>query len=157
MGVRILKELEGSMEKRAKVRKDYSGLTIMELIIAMSILAVLLAIASPLIAQFSAGYKLRGAAREVATDLQFARLLSVKENKDFQVVFGSDSYQVVRVADGFVAKSRILNNDYPQVTLSPAAVTFNARGNSSSSTITVSNPMGTKNITVGSTGRVKLQ
>ena len=146
-----------ALVKREMGRKDSSGLTIMELIIAMSILAVLLGIASPLVAQFSSGYQLRAAAREVATDLQFTRLLSVKENQDYQTVFGSDSYQVVRVADGLVAKSRSFSNDYPRVTLSPVAITFNSRGNSSSSTITVSNPMGTKNITVGSTGRVKLQ
>jgi Tfp pilus assembly protein FimT len=137
-------------------RKDSAGLTIMELIITLAVLGTLIALASPLINQFSSGYKLRGAAREVATDLQFARLLAVKENNAFQVVINSNSYQVVRVSDGLVTKSRSFIIDYPDVTLTPIAVTFNSRGNSSSSTITVSNPMGTKNITVGSTGRVKL-
>ena len=147
------------MVKKGKTfdERGSSGLTIMELIIAMMVLATLLAISSPLIAQFSSGYKLRGAAREVATDLQFARLLAVKENKDFQVVFGSDSYQVVRVSDGYVAKSRSFSLDYPEVSLSAPAVPFNSRGISTSTTITVSNPMGTKNITVGATGRVKLK
>jgi prepilin-type N-terminal cleavage/methylation domain-containing protein len=138
-------------------KKNSSGLTMMELIIAMVVLGILLAAASPLVAQFSSVYRLRAAAREVATDLQFARLLAVKENKDFQVVFNSSSYQVVRVSDGLVAKSRSFIIDYPEVTLSSLAVTFNSRGNSSSNTIAVSNPMGTKNITVGSTGRVKLE
>jgi Tfp pilus assembly protein FimT len=143
-------------ENRAMSKKNSSGLTIMELILTMAILVILIAIASPLIAQFSSGYRLRGATREVATDLQFARLLAVKENKDFQVVFNSSSYQVVRASDGFVAKSRSFSIDYPEITLSTLAVTFNSRGNSSSSTISVSNPTGTKNISVGSTGRVKL-
>lgn len=129
----------------------------MELILCLAILAVLLAVASPLIGQVSSGYKLRAAARELATDLQFARLLAVKENKNFQVVCGSNSYQVVRVSDGFVAKARNFSADYPEVSLNAPVISFNSRGNSSSQIVAVSNLMTTKNITVGSTGRVKLQ
>lgn len=136
--------------------KNSPGLTIMKFVIAMAVLVTLLAVASPLIAQFSSGYRLRAAAREVATDLRFARILAVKENRDFQVVFNSSSYRVVRVSDGLVAKSRSFIIDYPEVTLTPLAITFNSRGNSGSNTVTISNPMRTKNITVGSTGRVKL-
>ena len=132
-------------------------MTLMELILCMVILAVLLAVASPLIGQVSSGYKLRAAARELATDLQFARLLAVKENKNFQVVCGSNSYQVVRASDGFVAKSRNFSADYPEVSLNAPVISFNSRGNSSSQIVAVSNLMTTKNITVGSTGRVKLQ
>jgi len=133
------------------------GLTLAELILCMAVLAVLLAIASPLIGQVTSGYKLRAAARELATDLQFARLLAVKENKDFQVVSDSNSYQVVRSSDGFVAKARNFSGDYPEVSLNAPVITFNSRGNSSSQTVTVSNSATTKNIMVDSTGRVKLQ
>ncbi len=137
-------------------RKGLAGFTIAELIIAMTILAILLGVGYPMIVQISSVFKLKGATREVATDLQFARLLAVKENKDFQVLIDSNSYQILRVSDGFVAKSRSFSIDYPGVTLSPLAITFNSRGNSSSGVVTISNAMGTKNITVGSTGRVKL-
>ena len=129
----------------------------MELIVCLAVLAVLLAIASPLIGQVTSVYKLRAAARELATDLQFARLLAVKENKNFQVVCGSNSYQVVRASDGFVAKARDFSVDYPEVSLNAPVITFNSRGNSSLQTVMVSNSASTKNITVGSTGRVKLQ
>jgi prepilin-type N-terminal cleavage/methylation domain-containing protein len=140
-------------------KKNSSGLTLMELILTMAILLILIAIASPLIAQFSSGYRIRAAARELATDLQFARLLAVKENTNFQVVFvSSNSYQVERESDHFVAKSRSFSIDYPEVTLAGPTVRFNSRGNlvSSPGSLTVSNSMGTKNISVGSTGRVKL-
>jgi len=116
-----------------------------------------LAMASPHIALFSSSYKLRGAAREVATDLQYTRLLAVKENRDFQVVFNSQSYQVVRVSDGQVAKSRNFSSDYPEITLSGLSVPFDSRGNSSLRTIAVSNPRTTKNVSINSTGRVKIE
>ena len=137
--------------------RNTNGLTLMELILALAIIGILMVITSPLIAQFSSGYKLRGAAKEVATDLQFAQVLALKENKDFQVVFGSQSYQIVRVSDSYVAKSRNFTSDYPEITLSALTVPFNSRGNASSRTITVSHPMGAKNITVNSTGKVKLE
>jgi len=144
------------MEKENK-KRGCQGLTLVELILCLAILAVLLAIASPLLAQFSTGYRLRAATRELATDLQFARLLAVKENRNFQVICGTNSYQVVRVNDGFVAKVRNFSADYPDVALSDSVITFNSRGNASSQTITVSNFATSKNITVGYTGRVKLQ
>jgi prepilin-type N-terminal cleavage/methylation domain-containing protein len=147
------------MRDRILNKRNSSGLTLMELIITLAVIGTLLAIASPLMGQFSSGYRLRGAAREVATDLQFARLLAVKENRDFQVVFGSSSYQVVRVSPWLVVKSRDFSVDYPEVGLAGITVRFNSRGNcvsGATTTITVSNPRGTKNITVVSTGRVKL-
>jgi prepilin-type N-terminal cleavage/methylation domain-containing protein len=145
-----------TMEKKSKMRGS-QGLTLVELILCMAILAVLLAVASPILAQFSSGYKLRAATRELATDLQFARLLAVKENRSFQVICGTQSYQVVRVNDGFVAKARDFSADYPDVTLNAPVVTFNSRGNADSQTLTVSNFAASKNISVNSTGRVKLQ
>jgi prepilin-type N-terminal cleavage/methylation domain-containing protein len=145
-----------AMEKESKKRGS-QGLTLVELILCMAILAVLMAVASPLLAQFSSGYKLRAATRELATDLQFARLLAVKENRSFQVICGTQSYQVVRANDGFVAKARDFSADYPDVTLNAPVVTFNSRGNAASQTLTVSNFAASKNISVNSTGRVKLQ
>jgi prepilin-type N-terminal cleavage/methylation domain-containing protein len=145
------------LEETEMAKKGPQGLTLMELILCMAVMAILLAAASPLMSQVSSGYKIRGAARELATDIQFARLLAVKENKNFQVVCAAHSYQVVRVNDGFVAKTRDFSADYPEVSLNAPVITFNSRGNSSSQTVTVSNAVTTKNITVGSTGRVRLQ
>ena len=141
-------------------KKGSLGLTLMELIVTISVLAILLVIAWPKIGQVSSGYRLRAAAREVATDLQFARLLAVKENKYFQVSCAGSSYQVIRVtpSPSVVVKTRDFSSDFPGLTLTSITVAFNSRGNAASaSTITVSNPWGTRNITVGSTGRVKMQ
>ena len=143
--------------KRLMSKKALAGFTITELIITLAVLATLLGIAYPIFAQISTGYRLRAAARELATDLQFARLLAVKENRNFQMVCGTNSYQIVRVSDGFVAKARDFSADYPDVSLSGSTVTFNSRGNAGSQSLTISNMSVSKNITVGSTGRVKLQ
>lgn len=119
---------------------------------------ICVAIAMPNIANFSSGYKLKAAAREVATDLQFTRLLAVKENKTFRVIFfDSNSYQVIR-SDGIVAKSRSFSPEYPDISLTNAAITFDPRGLSTGSTIVrVTNPKGTKNVSVAPTGRVAIE
>jgi len=138
-------------------RKHSPGLTVVELIIVMAIVTICLAIAMPDIATFSSGYKLKAAAREVATDLQLTRLLAVKENKNFQVIFGSNSYQVIRMSDGIVAKSRSFGPEYPDISLTNAAITFDPRGLSNGSTVTVANTRGTKNVSVSPTGRVVIE
>jgi len=138
-------------------RKRSPGFTLVELIVVIAIVAVCLAIAMPDIATFSSGYRLKGAAREVATDLQLTRLLAVKENKTFQVVFGANSYQVIRLSDGIVAKSRSFGLDYPDLNLTNVSVTFDSRGISNGNTVTIANSMGTKNVSVAPTGRVMIQ
>ena len=137
--------------------KRSPGFTLVELIVVMAIVTICLAIAIPDIATLSSGYRLKEAAREVATDLQLTRLLAVKENKTFQVVFGSNSYQVIRLSDGIVAKSRSFGSDYPNLNLTNVSVTFNSRGISNGSTVTIANSRGTKNVSVAPTGRVMIE
>jgi len=138
-------------------RKHSPGFTVVELIIVMAVVTICLAIAMPDIATFSSGYKLKAAAREVATDLQLTRLLAVKENKTFEVIFGSNSYQVIRLSDGIVAKSGSFGPEYPDISLTNVAITFDPRRLSNGSTVTVANPKGTKNVSVAPTGRVVIE
>ena len=138
-------------------RKYSPGFTVIELIVVLALVTICLAIAMPDIATFSSGYKLKAAAREVATDLQLTRSLAVKENKTFQVVFGTNSYQVIRLSDGIVAKSRSFGPDYPDLNLTNVSITFDPRGISNGNTVTVTNPRGTKNVSVAATGRVMIE
>lgn len=133
------------------------GFSLVEMLVVIAVMGTLLVIAIPDIVRFSSGFKLGGAAREVATDLQYARLLAVKENRDIRVDFSTNSYQVVRVSGGTVVKSRSFSTDYSNVTLTNVSITFYSRGNSSANTVTVSIPGRTKNVTVAPTGRVKVQ
>jgi prepilin-type N-terminal cleavage/methylation domain-containing protein len=145
--------MEGTIIKK----KHSAGITLVELIIVLAILAVCSTIALPDIATFSSGYRLKAAAREVATDLQFTRLLAVKENRTYQVVFGTNSYQVIRLSDGIVAKTRSFGPDYPDINLTNLSITFDPRGLSNGSTVTVANAKGVKNVSVSSVGRVMIE
>ena len=138
-------------------RNHSSGFAVSELIIVLAIITTCLAIAKPDITTMASGYILKAAAREVATDLQLTRLLAVKENKTFQVVFDSNSYQVIRLSDGTVTRSRSFAPEYPGLNLTNVSITFDSRGISDGNTVTVANEQGTKNVSVASTGRVMIE
>jgi prepilin-type N-terminal cleavage/methylation domain-containing protein len=64
-----------------------SGFTILELVIVIAIILVMSAMALPAIGHWVRNYKIRGAADQVAAEIQAAKLLAVKKNVNFGVVF----------------------------------------------------------------------
>jgi prepilin-type N-terminal cleavage/methylation domain-containing protein len=58
------------------------GLTIIELVVVMCILGVMVLIAIPNIGRWLPRYRLRSAARDVSSNMQLARLGSIKDNRD---------------------------------------------------------------------------
>lgn len=138
-------------------RRHPSGMTLLEILITLTIVTILVAIAVPQVSNLSSVYQLRGAAQEVAADLQFARLLAIKEDLSMNVTFTSNSYQVSRVSNGSVVKSRNMSSDYPGAALSVVALTFYSRGTSTGGTVTVSNAAGTRSVLVNTAGLVRIQ
>lgn len=59
----------------------HSGFTYIELVIALSIVALTLAFAGPSLDQYSKTQKISNTAREIYTNLQLARMTAIKENK----------------------------------------------------------------------------
>ena len=134
--------------------KKESGFTLMELGITLFIFLTILAFAAPVILQMMATYNLHSAAREVATDMWNARLLAVNQNTTFRIDFTSGSYQIVRVSDNSVFKTRNLA-DY-NVGTSNGSITFNSRGTSSAGSLVLSNNLRTRTINVNIQGRAKI-
>jgi prepilin-type N-terminal cleavage/methylation domain-containing protein len=85
------------------IMKTKSGLTIVELMIAMAIMAVAMAIAIPTYNRtIKPTADLKGAARQVYSDIQLARLRAVSNNTPYGLDFDStaDDYIVFQDADG---------------------------------------------------------
>jgi type II secretion system protein H len=78
-------------------RRRTAGLTLIELMVTLSILGVIAALAAPSFTGFVARSKLRGAAHEVFADLQYARSESVQKNRVFQVEFSAAGYEIWRM------------------------------------------------------------
>jgi prepilin-type N-terminal cleavage/methylation domain-containing protein len=94
----------------------HQGFTLVELIVALSIFAILCSIAIPAYSSWLPDYKLKSAVRELYSNMNLAKMLSIKENKKYQIVFetgGLGSYRVVR-PDGTTEK-RIKFEEYDKI------------------------------------------
>lgn len=64
------------------------GLTLVELLISMSIVAILVAVAAPSMYSFIMRKRVQGAADELLGDLRFARSVQTRDNRETAVMFG---------------------------------------------------------------------
>jgi type IV fimbrial biogenesis protein FimT len=86
-----------NLKKDGAMKKEY-GFTLMELMIAIVILCVLLGLAIPSFSRWLPRYRLRGAARDVYSNLQLAKMTAIKDRARCGVLFdvGNHSYRVVK-------------------------------------------------------------
>ena len=145
------------------------GVTIVELITVGAVLAILAAFAIPGFSPVLLHYRVRGAAWQVAGDLRLARQRAVTLKQRVRVCATScgvtvppGSYSVER--DQGTPSSPLWVNDTGVATRLPRDVTvsatatpvFSANGIASGGTFTLSNIMGTYQVAVAPTGRVRV-
>jgi prepilin-type N-terminal cleavage/methylation domain-containing protein len=66
---------------------DRYGFTLIELVIAISIVAITLAISGPALGQYTRTQRVKSVAREIYTNLQLARMTAIKENNKITATF----------------------------------------------------------------------
>ncbi len=144
------------------------GFTLLELLIAMAIFAILGAISIPTFQSFLAQRRLNGAARELHANLMACRMQAVTENKwiavnidnNHQYTIFRDENQNGTVDSGETLLVKDLHPSYYDVTIdtatSASGVTFRPNGTGSTASLYLTGTTGTKTITVTSNGRVKI-
>jgi type IV fimbrial biogenesis protein FimT len=75
--------------------KGNKGFTMIEVLIVIVILAILMTIAIPGFSRWLPNYRLKGAARDLYSNLQLAKASAIKERAEWAVVFNAGSYQIV--------------------------------------------------------------
>ena len=131
------------------------GFTVMELMVVTAIAAVVMGIAIPSFLTWLPTLRLSSAARQVATDLQVARMKAISQNASNTVTFASGTYTFTLSP----TDSRNVGQLYPGITVtSPSNPTFSPRGTATAAvTITLSNGSATTLVCVKTVGRVNIQ
>jgi Tfp pilus assembly protein FimT len=132
------------------------GFTVIELMAAIGVAAVLIAIAMPKLLSVLPGLRLNDAARQVATDLQLARMRAIAQNNSNTVTFNSSTgiYTFTLGNESIDIDQLYQGITFSSVTANPV---FTSRGTASTvATITLSNGSTTKQVEVSAIGRVRI-
>lgn len=141
------------------------GFSLIELLIVIVVLAIMAAMAVPSYLTYMAERRLKGAARQVMSDLMASRMLAVTQNRNVQVTFPTSaaaSYTVDATGTAPVIENVQTQFGYYDVTISgnnDPVFTPNGRLSgftNPSITLTSSTLSKTKTVTVSSAGRVKI-
>jgi prepilin-type N-terminal cleavage/methylation domain-containing protein len=149
--------------KRTRVARGFS---LIELIIAVALVAIVSAIAVPQFRQYSDNANLKTAAREVMGDFSNVKQRAVEENLNaYQITFNvtGNSYALSRSDTGVTEWTKLMASFGSGIrlyatTFGSGTVNFQRRGTVSNGTLTLLNGRGsTATITVNITGRTYAQ
>jgi type IV fimbrial biogenesis protein FimT len=130
------------------------GVSILEVLIAIGLASILLAIAVPSFMSTLPRIRLSFAARQVASDLQVARMKAIAQNTAYTVNFNTSTTY------SFPGDTRDFGQLYPGITFTTTGnPVFTPRGTASTTaTITLSNGSDpNKQVLVSAVGRVTMQ
>jgi prepilin-type N-terminal cleavage/methylation domain-containing protein len=145
------------------------GVTLIELIVVMVIIAIGAVLLVPSIGAWLPNYRLRSGTRDVVSTLRFAQMKAVSTNMPYGVAFDANSCQLYRSSGGLIPEGspvnlpsgvQFNNNTFPvDGTLLKPFAQFNSNSMASAGGLTVENPQkGTeRRITLSpSTGKVSV-
>lgn len=144
----------GEGGRRMLLRRQ-AGLSMIEVVVVIGVIAVLSAIAATTITFQLPSMRLSAAARRVMTDLMLARMEAVKKNADVNVAFSSSGYTI----SGKAAAN--IPSEYKGITIAGTnapSVTFRSTGTASTALqVTVAGAAGSRQVEVSSAGRVRIR
>ena len=146
---------------------NQKGFSLIEMIVAVAIIATLTGIAIPVYIGMKPSIWLSGATRQIMGDLMWARMQAISQNNEFKIFFlDNHRYTILddddnggTIDSGELTVTKDIHDEHYDVTLSwTAEPIFHPRGNASpAATVTIANPSGTKTVTIAMTGRVKIE
>lgn len=142
---------------------DRRGVTLLELIIVMVIIAIGATLLVPGIGTWIPNYRLRGATRDVVSTLRTAQMRAISVNTDYQVRFPSATSYILeyQTTSGWVAEGTQQNlpSGIEFISFPPLnRFLFNPNSTSTTGSLTLRNPKGsTRTISLTTaTGRIRV-
>jgi prepilin-type N-terminal cleavage/methylation domain-containing protein len=133
-------------------KQGKAGFSFVETLTAIFILGILAAIAMPHFTRLLPGIRLNSAARQIATDLQLARMRAISQHANQTVAFNTSTGTYTLGTD-----TRNLGQLYPGTTITDVSAgnpSFTTTGTANATIITISNNSVTKTVQVNALGRV---
>jgi Tfp pilus assembly protein FimT len=131
-------------------KQGMEGFSFVETLTAIFILGILAAIAMPHFTRVLPGIRLNSAVRQIATDLQLARMRAIAQHTNQTVTFDTATATYT-----YGSYTRNLSTVYPGTTITKTGdPTFTTTGTSNAIIITVSNNGTSKTVQVNALGRV---
>ncbi len=149
------------MEKQMSTQSDH-GFTVMELVVVVAVAMIVMGVALPNLLSWLPTYRLSSGTRQVAGDLQLARMKAISQNAKFRLIFGTlpaTSYTFEKDDGGFATESGPFSlPDGITVTAVSATPEFQPRGTvNTAGLITLQNSNGlTKQVQITIVGRVAI-
>ena len=160
------------------------GFSTIELMVVLAIIGIMAAFTAPNLPRWATSIRMNSSVKEIASELQLARMKAIAQNTDVTLCFYSPHPDFPRYPNGFFSSHLYHNGmwcpappgesspDFERFKLTvsslPAGIkvvppsgkrfTFNSRGQVNSAHIDITNPQtqSTKRITVHFTGRVRI-
>ena len=149
-----------------KSQFNKKGVTLIELVIVMVIIAIGAVLMVPNIGPMLQNYRLRSATRDIASTLRNAQMKAVSTNLEYQVSFANQSFLLQK---GNLSSGSTIWTDEGVAQPLPAGITmsgslnnsnaqFNVNSTCSTGSLTLTSSKGSKRITLTTaTGRVKVE
>ena len=149
------------------MKRGEGGVTLIELAVVMAIIAIMGLFMAPAIGEWLDNYRIRQAARDIASHLQLAKIRAISSRVEYRVRFdlSNDEYLLEKNDGVWTQEGSAVpvprGVDIASATGSlgsPPKVKFNPNGTCSSGHITIDNAKGKQyNVVVHFTGRIRIE